>query len=325
MASSSTSPAWGGGGGSPYTYNCPSGSFIKRFYGGSGNLLDQVCIECSNGQTFCAGGNTGASWTSATCPTGMNNFAVSAGQKVDAIFVPNCGDDLPVDRKGGGGGTFNSWQCPTPMVATGIQGRSGQYVDNVGFRCTNLCTDESGSFLSSPKCQDWCRTSDGQCDRAAEAYCKANPTDTKFCGCYNYSKTPKDPALQNKGIPISDYPYCFATECATNSSAYKPYNFIHPGTCPSQTITVCSADMNQTAGTAATMKGIKVVQNCSADSKTTSDSKNTTDSSSTHEQTSEEENKDKSVSREKINVALIGGISLISCCFIMFLMLLVIS
>ena len=127
---------------------------------------------------------------------------------------------------------------------------------------TPICTKDDGSGLNRQVCKDWCRTSGGKCDNAAKAYCSANPNDKDFCGCYNFSRVPKDPAL--KDLKIADYPWCYAPECANSQTAYKPYNYITPGLCPSQQITVCSADFNQTAGAAASMKGITVVQNCSS-------------------------------------------------------------
>lgn len=257
---------------------------------------------------MCAGGGGGSPWSSNSCTDGITKFTIQSGGAIDAFHVPNCGDNDTGARSGGGGGSLQKYTCPYPMVATGLTGRSGKSIDNLSVQCGNICayqdgtylgwqkckdwcknnsgqcttalnaycnnnkvTDEQcqpyvcgkddGSFLSKPECRRWCVQNPGKCDAAAEAYCKANRTDTEFCGCYNIQKD-SNSKLEN----VFALPQCYLQQCAGSTNAYKTAAYSKPASCPP--LTICSADINQTAGGNASVKGVTIIQNCGADAKT---------------------------------------------------------
>ena len=105
---------YGGGGGTYYADTCPTGYAMAGFNVRAGSEVDGI-------QGYCR--QLGVSTNTATDPYGYD-VAVGAGRTLS--------------WRGGSGGTYRAPRCGTGEVVTGIFGRSGARIDQIGFRCSQL-------------------------------------------------------------------------------------------------------------------------------------------------------------------------------------------
>lgn len=125
--------SYGGSGGQPFTFNCPSGAYITRFDGRSGDRLDAIKATCSDGSSSIPfGGNGGSPYTIAN-PAGFSGLGVRSGDRIDALTLT--GQSGPV-TVGGNGGSAAMFDCSGGRI-NGISGRSGSEVDALSFKCDN--------------------------------------------------------------------------------------------------------------------------------------------------------------------------------------------
>lgn len=95
--------------------------------------------------------------------------------------------------------------------------------------------------IAGTLCQSYCKKDGGAwCDDLVAAYCKANPNNTTFCGCYNY---PSDVAIVQKAMAEQNPPgvwdpTCYLTACRNNAAAYKSPAAHPEKPCPA--LTICS-------------------------------------------------------------------------------------
>lgn len=101
----------GGGGGSPTTIPCPSGYVAVGLHGRSGWYIDQVGFLCQRLKT--------------------NGDLDTAYYKAPLA--------------GGSGGTSFEMKCPQGQAIVGFQGRSGGYVDQLGFYCSTPVNQIAGA------------------------------------------------------------------------------------------------------------------------------------------------------------------------------------
>lgn len=125
--------SYGGNGGQPFTYNCPSGAYVTRVDGRSGDRLDAIKVTCSDGSTSIPfGGNGGAPFT-VTNPAGFSSVGIRSGDKIDSLTLTGQSGQTTL---GGNGGAAAMFDCAGGKI-NGISGRSGSEVDALGFKCNN--------------------------------------------------------------------------------------------------------------------------------------------------------------------------------------------
>jgi hypothetical protein len=243
----------GGGGGSPFTANCPTGEYITQWYGTSNKILDSIGAICSDGTNLGYHGGGGGNFWSTSVGGPYINFSGRAGSVVD-----NFGGH------GGGGGSPWNDSCPSG-AATGIFGRSGTYTDQLGIKCgvpiryciNNLedpmCRGVDANTLNKACSVDFTPTcinrKDELTDTTMNKYCDANPY-AAICSCYT------DPP---EFIPktISGLSHCWNKKCA--DYGYIPKNMRQ--SCPN--ITICTQDM-KTSGNSNVLTNNIIVQNCTS-------------------------------------------------------------
>lgn len=149
-ASNCKSGIFGGPGGGGYSFVCPAGSHITRINGKSGYWVDGIQVTCSNGQTSNMFGaeKGGGDSNMPTCDKGFSGVNLKyGGFNRDNVIgqistTSNCGDsgngtmgqarDYGNYRSGQASTTYN---CPNDQKIVGIEGRSGWYLDALGFIC----------------------------------------------------------------------------------------------------------------------------------------------------------------------------------------------
>lgn len=160
-------------GGNPFALTCEEGSYLTGFEGRVGAWIDKVTIYCakwndiqldvssSMGAKGFAGWSDGGNPGDASCPRGwliagpwstrytrdddilvLHSIAFNCrpppgGEQADLAPV-KFGSTFPITvRKGAHDDLFNEFnsECPDGEVATGIEGRSGLYVDSLRILC----------------------------------------------------------------------------------------------------------------------------------------------------------------------------------------------
>ncbi|HLL55280.1 MAG TPA: M57 family metalloprotease [Myxococcaceae bacterium] len=150
-------PKQGGLGGAPFADSCPAGYVATGIALRSGDWIDQirlVCSELKQDGTFGAtaytpvrGGSGGAPATG-SCPQGQALTGAMIGTNgqlvgrvggrcgtVSRILGSSGGFDSTMGPYGWNGSQYFENACPAGTAITGIQGRVGSLVDNLGFIC----------------------------------------------------------------------------------------------------------------------------------------------------------------------------------------------
>jgi len=107
-------PQYGGSGGTQYLDTCPTGYALAGMNLWTGSEVDAV-------QAYC------------------RQLTLSTNTAPDPYtYDVTVGTARTLSKRGGGGGTLRSARCNTGEVVTGIFGRSGARIDQLGFRCSQL-------------------------------------------------------------------------------------------------------------------------------------------------------------------------------------------
>ena len=160
------------------------------------------------------------------CQTG--NLLDSSGNTCDPIYQnsDNCTTALT--------NYCNNTDNVSSAKCSGFIQKHGkdQFLDTINAYC------KKGDNVKGTFCQTM---KNAGTDQIVTDYCKANPNDNSFCGCYNLSSDYVSiiDQLAAKGQTLT--PWCSLKTCATNSIAYKPYSW--DGTCPSNTICLQSINV----------------------------------------------------------------------------------
>lgn len=163
-ASPGVSLAVGGGGGNPFTLNCPDGKVLVGIRGRAGSFIDSIRGVCKrfdeigNGTgtetTALVGGTGGTSNYELRCPSGevVVGLKARAAWLVDRLQIV-CGainEDGRVQgdghtdpfTAGGTGGDQFSLMCPHPvgqsflrLPVVGLKGRADSWLDNISIIC----------------------------------------------------------------------------------------------------------------------------------------------------------------------------------------------
>jgi hypothetical protein len=158
----SRTEAFGGPGGGPFELVCPDASFMTGVRARSGAWIDAVSPICSrwvgrqvlgeiDNQPFTGGGGGGESFIRCHGPrgvvVGVEMFQANNGDRSVGHIIVNCGDiEQPTQfaNKLPGSADFFGQATATPrmearcgwgLVAAGIHGRSGAFVDRLGLLC----------------------------------------------------------------------------------------------------------------------------------------------------------------------------------------------
>jgi hypothetical protein len=105
------SASWGGGGGSSYGLQCPSGQVVTGIFGRSGGLLDAVGIACGTPRLV------------------EDRSVVPFRYRIDVTAASTVG------AVGGGGGGAFRYNCPANSMAMRVRGRAGGFVDQLRIEC----------------------------------------------------------------------------------------------------------------------------------------------------------------------------------------------
>ena len=158
--------AEGGGGGGPFAASCPTGYMLRGLTVRSGSYIDAVTADCINPfknlpplsiderRVGFYGGNGGGE-ASVLCANKQNPYemGVISGMVTERIRAvtslqfrcgptpPGSPDDVSYTPNAGGPDK-PSWhksllRCPVGLVPTGVFGRSGKWVDQIGLICDN--------------------------------------------------------------------------------------------------------------------------------------------------------------------------------------------
>lgn len=151
-------PANGGGGGSPYSIDCPAGSVATGLNARGGVNVDQIQLICQavtgaartfQSPTFTATvGGSGGSPGTISCPAnnvlvGLAGLVGAGGgpfnDQIDAVCEPIAGGTPTATNTPVGGNNSGSISyfvtCPTGLAVTGIQGGAGNLVDRTQIKC----------------------------------------------------------------------------------------------------------------------------------------------------------------------------------------------
>ena len=165
---------FGGGGGSPFTEECPTNQVMIGLRGRAGSYVDRVQAQCGRislassgpgsiqveveeGTTLEEHGGVGGNEFHLACDPGqvVVGFGGGAGSYVDRLSLQcapmklvsdletgtmavGIGDIVSTWSAGGSGGGEFSATCPAGQMATMINGRAGKYVDRFGLTCRPL-------------------------------------------------------------------------------------------------------------------------------------------------------------------------------------------
>jgi hypothetical protein len=122
----------GGGGGAPFDFKCPQGTFITQFSGGTTGgkkFMGNIRAQCSNGTNSGSYGASAHFAFNTYKPNGFEGVDIRAGGYVDSISFRDVAGD-----RGGSGGSYRRVDCPTGII-TGIYGRTGSWMDAFGVHC----------------------------------------------------------------------------------------------------------------------------------------------------------------------------------------------
>lgn len=161
----SRTTTFGGSGGGEYEVSCPFGTVMTGLRARHGSWIDALAPICSeyiakkktlgeiSDQPFTGGKGGGESFIRCQPPRGvvvaLEVFQASNKEGTVGHIVVNCGDYLDPKRFGNklpGSAAFlgnsqrgsrSTLKCAFPLVAGGIIGRSGIYIDRVGLSCVD--------------------------------------------------------------------------------------------------------------------------------------------------------------------------------------------
>ena len=185
----STSPTYGGSGGSPFEGGCTGGTMINGIHGNSGSVIDGLGIVCSTYVDVMDGEATerlpseadwggfadglGQQFWTDVCPPGYVGTGIKGrvGTVIDSIslrcskversnYDSGCvlDDDVTysLPMRGGRSCSFGNcgirgFTCPDGAVLTRVTGRSGSVVDQVRFQCRTLdvCAGGVGAIVET--------------------------------------------------------------------------------------------------------------------------------------------------------------------------------
>ena len=177
-ADATMTQVFGGPGGSPYSLVCANGSFLVGFYAKAGGWVDSVGLLCAPydpasrqmqhnfvhgpatggaggspqeaycvlgeavtaiGVAFTRGGGLDRQYTNTIdiyCPTPNPSRCISSGEGCGQIASKFTGPTVSHEVFY----LYDKMTCPSEERATGIQGKSGIYVDSMGLICAPLPT-----------------------------------------------------------------------------------------------------------------------------------------------------------------------------------------
>ena len=119
--------------------------------------------------------------------------------------------------------------------------------DNLGSEyCQKKC--DAKAIENDPECQIWCQNNGAYCDQIVSTYCKSNPSNTLFCGCYNFSRDVADTMDLASKSGQAIIPWCHIASCASSDKAYRSKVMRDSGKCPDQPLCLQTAAANNTAG-----------------------------------------------------------------------------
>jgi len=125
----------GPGGPIPYTFTCPSGTYIQSFNGRAARVIDGIQATCSDGSASAYyGGDGGDAWSevSLTGYKGLNN--AKSQTLIDRLSFIS-GDNKIGPGYGRGGGHPVIWGGCENSLIDSISGHYGSMLDSIQFSC----------------------------------------------------------------------------------------------------------------------------------------------------------------------------------------------
>ncbi|CAK0752395.1 hypothetical protein CCP3SC1AL1_1990001 [Gammaproteobacteria bacterium] len=223
------------------------------------------------------------------------------------------------DKEGRKGTEQREWVCTKPQLI--IEQEKQDYIDaepilNLNVYCNNKDT------VTSEYCKDWCLKGENRtvCDAPMEKYCSEHPSDTDYCGCFNFDDITKKVmnAASSKGISL--LPQCNVLKCI--NTAYKTSNMNNTKSCPTVQLCIQSIDIGKTEQ--ADFKGVSF--SCDQESKSTTQVTNSKKSSNGEDgeddEDTEEDDKGKTLGLESQTFYIVIGSVAACCCSIILMIIL---
>jgi|UniRef100_A0A6C0M157 hypothetical protein len=121
-----------------FNFDCPSGSYITKLYGRSGDWQDAIGAKCSNNlDSGLKGGNTGNAYA-IDCSDGFTaiNMKTKFFGPYVATIQPTCGN-IKLSMLGTPAGIIENKDlaCPQGYAIGRMFGHHGSYVNRLGFEC----------------------------------------------------------------------------------------------------------------------------------------------------------------------------------------------
>jgi hypothetical protein len=124
-----TSPLIGLTGGQPFNFKCPGDSYITSMKGLHGSYLHRIVAQCSDNTMSPQYGQVPGAPYAVSSPAGFTSMNVTHDNRYVGSMQLNGGEYGP--RKG----SQVNLQCPPGTRITGIHGRSGGWIDDLGVHC----------------------------------------------------------------------------------------------------------------------------------------------------------------------------------------------
>ena len=140
---SSNTATFGGEGGAPFRKSCPGDAYLSKMTGATGENVYRICGTCSDGTDLgCYGGDGFPNQTP---------YTITFDQPVRSFYGSSNGKY--VNNIGGIGqrtGVATEVFCPDGSYINGLNGKSGSWIDNIGFTCSAVKPTSSPIVYTPP-------------------------------------------------------------------------------------------------------------------------------------------------------------------------------
>lgn len=140
---SSNTATFGGEGGTPFRKSCPGDAYLSKMTGATGENVYQICGTCSDGTNLGCYGGVGF--------PDQTPYTITFDQPVRSFYGSSNGKY--VNNIGGIGqktGVATEVFCPDGSYINGLNGKSGSWIDNIGFTCSAVKPTSSPIVYTPP-------------------------------------------------------------------------------------------------------------------------------------------------------------------------------
>lgn len=170
---------------------CPTNSYFTKIRTYTGDMVNKIELECSDGTLLSKGGSEGSKNSRFDCPLGFDQIRFRTGANIDSIQV-RCSNGEWSNAWGGSGGTeyhrtdcFNDQKVITGLKSLGTRDNRlapGTDIDKT-IECGNRvnCLDDANLFHNECKFR-----TDNSYKTKLQEFCNRNDTNAKSSGCVTW-------------------------------------------------------------------------------------------------------------------------------------------